>query len=213
MLGSKVLVVDGDRAARDALVTVLKFVGLEAHGAENACAAQSWLSTDAADVMVLADEIAEGVTTDSRTSIILLTRDSRPSRVQFRIDDTLRRPVALSHVVERVESLIEKRNSPRDDVLNFGALSLDKASGRVSSGSAQVVLGHFEVRLLAFFIASPDKVFSRDQLMRKLWPANVRIEERTVDVHVGRLRQGLVHIDCARYLQTVRCAGYRFSAF
>ena len=49
--------------------------------------------------------------------------------------------------------------------------------------------------------------------MQRLWPANVRIAERTVDVHIGRLRQALAHLDCASYLQTVRCAGYRFSAF
>ena len=194
---SKVLVVDGDRAARDALVTCLKFVGMEAHGAENAAAAQDWLKTGVADVLVLADEIAAGVSTDPQASIVVLTR----------------RPIPLSRVVERVESLIEGRKLRQHLVLTFGALSLDVASGRVSCEEKQVALGHIETRLLAFFIGLPDKVFSRAQLLQRLWPSNVRVEERTVDVHIRRLRLALAHLDCAGYIQTVRCSGYRFSTF
>jgi two-component system phosphate regulon response regulator PhoB len=212
---SKVLVVDGDRAARDALVTCLKFVGMDAHGAEDAAAAQCWLATDAADVLVLADEIAEGVSTDPWASIIVLMRaDAAPaSQARFRIDDLLRRPIALSRVVERVESLIEDRKLRRDVVLEFGGLSLDVASGCVSSGKQRIALAFVEARLLAFFIGLPDKVFSRAQLLQRLWPSNVRIAERTVDVHVRRLRLALAQLDCAGYIQTVRCSGYRFSAF
>jgi len=212
---SKVLVVDGDRAARDALVACLKFVGMEAHGAEDAAAAQCWLKTGVADVLVLADEIADGMSTDPRASIIVLTRgDTAPAvHAHFRIDDTLRRPIALSRVVERVESLIEERKPRHDVILDFGALTLDVASGRASSGENQIALTHIETRLLAFFIGLPDKVFSRAQLMQRLWPSNVRVAERTVDVHIRRLRLALAHLDCAGYIQTVRCSGYRFSAF
>jgi two-component system phosphate regulon response regulator PhoB len=212
---SKVLVVDGDRAARDALVTCLKFVGMEAHGAEDAAAAHCWLKTDVADVMILADEIAHGMSADPRASIIVLMRgDAAPEiHARFRIDDLLRRPVALSRVVERVESLIEDRKLRHDAVLEFGGLSLDISSGRVSSGARGVTLAYVEARLLAFFINLPDKVFSRTQLLQRLWPSNVRIAERTVDVHIRRLRLALARLDCAGYIQTVRCSGYRFSAF
>lgn len=218
MQASKVLVVDGDRAARDALVTCLKFVGLEAHGAENAVAAQCWLTNDVADVLVLAEEVAESVSADSQASIIVLTRGSdaqaaQAAQARVRINDMFRRPIALSSVVARVESLIEERQLRKDVVLRFGELSLDVASGRASSGKNQIALAQSEARLLAFFIGVPDKVFSRAQLLQRLWPANVRIEERTVDAHIGRLRVALARLGCAAYVQTVRCSGYRFSAF
>jgi len=215
MQTSKVLVVDGDRAARDALVTCLKFVGMEAHGAENAAAAQCWLTNDVADVLVLAEEVADGVCADSQASILVLTRgsDVPAASAHIRVNELLRRPVALSSVVARVESLIEERQLRRDGVLRFGELSLDVASGRASSGKNQIALAQFEARLLAFFIGVPDKVFSRAQLLQRLWPADVRIEERTVDAHIGRLRVALARLGCAGYVQTVRCSGYRFSAF
>ena len=169
---SKVLVVDGDRAARDALVTCLKFVGVEAHGAENAAA-------------VLPN---------------------------YPIDDMLRRPIALSRVVERVESLIQERSFRRGVLLRFGALALDMAKKWVTAGDRSVELSHTETRLLAFFFAVPDRVFSRAQLLQRLWPSNARVEDRTVDVHIRRLRLALGRLGCAGYIQTVRGSGYRFSA-
>jgi two-component system, OmpR family, phosphate regulon response regulator PhoB len=212
---SKVLVVDGDSAARDALVTCLKFVGMEAHGAENAAAAQCWLETDAADVLVLSDEVARSVETDRRASVIVLARHPAEPAMQphLRIDETLRRPIALSRVVERVESLIEERKLRGDVVLEFGSLTLEVANGLASSGGSQATLGFFETRLLAHFIGRPDKVFSRVQLLQRLWPANAHVAERTVDVHIRRLRLALAQLGCAGYIQTVRCSGYRFSAF
>lgn len=197
---SKVLVVDGDRTARDALVTGLRFVGMEAYGAENAAAAQHWLRTAHADVLVLADavapEIANGVSPDPGQSIIVL-----------------KRPTSLSRVVERIESMVVERTPRADVVLTFGALTLDVKGGWVTAGPNRVALGNIETRLLAFFIGLPDRVFSRTQLLQRLWPANTRVAERTVDVYVGRLRVALGRLDCAGYIQTVRSSGYRFSAF
>jgi two-component system, OmpR family, phosphate regulon response regulator PhoB len=210
---SKVLVVDGDRGARDALVTCLQFVGVEAHGAESALAARSWLTTGVADVLVLSEEFTENVPADSDASILVLTRAQTLTPPRYRIDGTMQRPVALSRVVERVESLIEERSLRRESVLRFGVLALDVPNGRASKGDRHAVLGHIEARLLAFFMGAPDKVFSRAQLLQKLWPSNVRVADRTVDAHIRRLRVALMPLGCEEYVQTVRCAGYRFSAF
>jgi two-component system phosphate regulon response regulator PhoB len=219
---SKVLVVDGDRAARDALVTCLKFVGVEAHGAENAAAARFWLSTDIADVLVLSDELSDGAPSDivvhgadsPKASVLVLTRGTAAAVLpNYPIDDTLRRPIALSRVVERVESLIQARTLRQGVLLRFGALALDMANECATCGEREVALGHTESRLLAFFIGLPDKVFSRTQLLQRLWPSSVRVEERTVDVHIRRLRLALEQLGCARYIQTVRGSGYRFSSF
>ena len=200
MQSSRVLVVDGDRAARDTLVTGLRFVGMEAHGAENAAAAQCWLRTAHADVLILAGaiapHIANDVSPDPGQSVVVLTR-----------------PTALSRVVERIESLMAERDPSADAVLTFGALTLDSRGSFITAGSTRVTLGNIETRLLAFFIGLPDRVFSRAQLLQRLWPANTRVAERTVDVYVGRLRVALGRLGCAGYLQTVRCSGYRFSAF
>jgi len=222
---STVLVVDGDRAACDALVTCLKFVGVEAHGAENAAAARCWLSTGCADVLVLSDELVDGAPSDivlqsagssnAKASILVLTRGSNVATpiANYPIDDTLRRPISVSRVVERVESLIHERTMRQGVLLRFGALTLDVANARATFGEFHAALGHTETRLLAFFIGLPEKVFSRAQLLQRLWPSNVRVEERTVDVHIRRLRLALENLGCSRYIQTVRGSGYRFSAF
>ena len=115
--------------------------------------------------------------------------------------------------MERVESLIQERSLREDPVLRFGALSLDVGRGRVSRADVRIELAHSETRLLAFFIGLPDKVFSRASLLQRLWPSNVRVAERTVDVHIRRLRQALAQLECEGYIQTVRGSGYRFSAF
>ena len=218
---SKVLVVDGDRAARDALVTCLKFVGVEAHGAENAAAARFWLTTDIADVLVISDELSDGAPGDivvhdadsPKASVLVLTRGAAAAVLpNYPIDDTLRRPIALSRVVERVESLIQERTFRQGALLRFGALALDMAKRCVTAGDVSVELSHTETRLLAFFFGVSDKVFSRVQLLQRLWPSNARVEDRTVDVHIRRLRLALGHLGYAGYIQTVRGSGYRFSA-
>lgn len=221
---SRVLVVDGDRAARDALVTCLKFVGVEAHGAENAAAARFWLATGNADVLVLSDELTDGAPADivvhgdgaqqSKASILVLTRTTATAAsANYPIDETIRRPVALSRVVERVESLLHERTLRSGALLRFGELSLDAVNERATSGELAITLGHTESRLLAFFMRHPDKVFSRAQLLQRLWSSTVRVEQRTVDVHIRRLRLSLDYLGCARYIQTVRGSGYRFSGF
>ena len=109
--------------------------------------------------------------------------------------------------------MIHERTLRNGAVLKFGALSLDVANARASFGEQHASLGQTETRLLAFFIGLPEKVFSRAQLLQRLWPSNVRVEERTVDVHIRRLRLALEHLGCSRYIQTVRGSGYRFSSF
>ncbi|MDH5500913.1 MAG: winged helix-turn-helix domain-containing protein, partial [Gammaproteobacteria bacterium] len=88
---------------------------------------------------------------------------------------------------------------------------LDVLGQRVKSAGDAVKLGPTEYRLLEFFMAHPDRVYSRAQLLDRVWGANVYVEERTVDVHVRRLRKALSVSDADNYIQTVRGSGYRFS--
>ncbi|HEY5624451.1 MAG TPA: winged helix-turn-helix domain-containing protein, partial [Gammaproteobacteria bacterium] len=86
-----------------------------------------------------------------------------------------------------------------------------RASHRVTVGNEEIALGPTEYRLLDFFMRHPDRVFSRAQLLDRIWGGNVYVEERTVDVHIRRLRKALTDFDYDKLIQTVRGAGYRFS--
>jgi two-component system, OmpR family, phosphate regulon response regulator PhoB len=219
---SKVLVVDADRSVRDALVTCLRFVGLEAHGADGAVAARTWLNSANADVMVLSDQLPDGSPVElcagqdgpARAAIVMMANGTATGRpTNYQADATLLRPISVGRVVEQVESLLRARRSGESAVrFVFGTLALDLAASRLEYRGDSVHLGRTEVRLLRFFMSFPEKVFSRAQLLERLWPASVRVEERTVDVHIRRLRLSLDSLGCSDYVQTVRGSGYRFSA-
>jgi two-component system phosphate regulon response regulator PhoB len=90
-------------------------------------------------------------------------------------------------------------------------LTLDQAGHRVAADGRTVSLGPTEYRLLAFLMTHPDRVYARGQLLDRVWGGNVYVEERTVDVHIRRLRKALEPSGYDRFVQTVRGAGYRFS--
>jgi two-component system phosphate regulon response regulator PhoB len=99
-----------------------------------------------------------------------------------------------------------------DDVVQLGGLKLDPTSHRISGHGEPVVLGPTEVRLLHFLMTHPERVHSRTQLLDQVWGDHVFVEERTVDVHIRRLRKALEPTRLDRLVQTVRGTGYRFSA-
>jgi two-component system phosphate regulon response regulator PhoB len=92
-----------------------------------------------------------------------------------------------------------------------GVLELDTKGHRVTAAGHEIRLGPTEYRLLQFLMTHPDRVYSREQLLDRVWGANVYVEERTVNVHVRRLRKALMTNAADTYIQTVRSAGYRFS--
>ena len=96
-------------------------------------------------------------------------------------------------------------------MLEAGGLTLDVASHRVSVADRTVSLGPTEYRLLQFFMEHPERVYERGQLLDRVWGGNVYVEERTVDVHIRRLRKALEPFGCDTLIQTVRGAGYRLS--
>ena len=98
------------------------------------------------------------------------------------------------------------------NLTNAGTLTLDSASHQVSGGGVEVALGPTEYRLLEFFMRHPDRVYSRAQLLDRVWGGNVYVEERTVDVHIRRLRKALTPTGHESFIRTVRGSGYRFSA-
>ena len=99
-----------------------------------------------------------------------------------------------------------------NECLELDGLSLDAASQRVSAGTDAVRLGPTEYRLLRFFMSNPERVYSREQMLDRVWGQNVYVEERTVDVHIRRLRKALAPHGFDKFIQTVRGSGYRFSS-
>jgi two-component system phosphate regulon response regulator PhoB len=128
-------------------------------------------------------------------------------------DDYLTKPFSARELVARIQAVL-RRSVPAGDSerVEVEGLALDQAGHRVVANGRTVPLGPTEYRLLAFLMTHPDRVYSRGQLLDRVWGGNVYVEERTVDVHIRRLRKSLEPSGCDRFVQTVRGAGYRFSA-
>jgi two-component system phosphate regulon response regulator PhoB len=132
-------------------------------------------------------------------------------------DDYVTKPFSPAALLARIRAVLRRR-APQalDEVVQVGTLMLDPATRRVTrlleGRSEEVKLGPTEFRLLHFMMTHPERVHSRAQLLDRVWGDHVFIEERTVDVHIKRLRESLSTVQCAGLIETVRGAGYRLSA-
>ena len=127
-------------------------------------------------------------------------------------DDYLAKPFSTNELMARIRAVL-RRKAPEalDAAVEVGGLRLDPSTRRVSRGDVELKLGPTEFRLLHFFMTHPERVHSRAQLLDRVWGDHVFIEERTVDVHVKRLREALSPAQCAQMVETVRGAGYRLT--
>lgn len=127
-------------------------------------------------------------------------------------DDYVTKPFGPRELTARINAVLRRAGGEDgDDVLEVGPLRIEIAAHRVLVDQRAVHLGATEFRLLKFFVAHPDRVYTREQLLDRVWGPNVYVEERTVDVHIRRLRKALDGTGAERFVQTVRGAGYRFS--
>ena len=126
-------------------------------------------------------------------------------------DDYITKPFSPRELVARIQAVLRRSKSGDGETVSSGILELDAAGHRVSANGTEVRLGPTEYRLLKFLMMHQDRVYSRAQLLDRVWGANVYVEERTVDVHVRRLRKALASDGADDYIQTVRGAGYRYS--
>ena len=152
--------------------------------------------------------------------IMLTAKTSEDNKVQgldVGVDDYVTKPFSPRELIARIKAVLRRSTGNlRDKPIRVFDLELDPASHRVTIEEKAVDMGPTEYRLLNFFMTHPEKVFSRDHIQDQVWGANVYLEERTVDVHIGRLRKALTSasspgINYAGLIQTVRGAGYRFS--
>lgn len=148
--------------------------------------------------------------------IILTARGEEIDKVrglEVGADDYVTKPFSPRELNARIKAVL-RRSAPQmtDDPIEFSGLRLDPAAHRVSGNGASLDLGPTEFRLLHYFMSNPERVHSRSQVLDRVWGDGVYVEDRTVDVHIRRLRQALTVTGHQDFIQTVRGAGYRFSA-
>jgi two-component system phosphate regulon response regulator PhoB len=226
MTASKILIVEDEQAIREMIAFHLSRAGYEVVEAEDCRTARALLADEQPDLALvdwmLPDmsglELTRMLKRDKDyedLSIIMLTAraDERDKILGLDggADDYITKPFSPRELIARIQAVLRRTNSPSEKTQSAGVLELDAPGHRVSATGVELKLGPTEYRLLEFLMTHPDRVYSRSQLLDRVWGANVYVEERTVDVHVRRLRKALSGTTADEYIQTVRGAGYRFS--
>ncbi len=164
-------------------------------------------------------EFARCLRAESRTRllpIIMLTargeEEDKLRGLDTGADDFITKPFSTKELQARIKAVLRRR-APEitDDAIEYHGLKLDPASHRITGKGKDLAMGPTEFRLLHFFMTHPERVYSRTQLLDHVWGDHVFIEERTVDVHIRRLRAALEKSGLETYIQTIRGSGYRFS--
>jgi two-component system phosphate regulon response regulator PhoB len=222
----KILVVEDERPIREMLVFNLGRAGYQVRPAADGREARAAIADGRPDVVLmdwmLPDisglELTRQLKRDPETReipIIMVTaraeEDDRVTGLDGGADDYLVKPFSPRELLARIRAALRRTTAGEDEVIQAGELRLDTASHEVKVGKTEVVLGPTEYRLLEFFMLHPDRVYSRPQLLDRVWGGNVYIEERTIDVHIRRLRKALSPFGYDELIRTVRGSGYRFA--
>ena len=227
MSEKRILVVDDEAPIRDMLAMALEAVGYQVMQAESAQEAHGIIVDDTPD-LVLLDWMMPGTSgiellrrlkhselTRSLPVVMLTAKteeDNTIAGLEAGADDYISKPFSPRELVSRVKAVLRRtgREDPVDPI-EVDAMRFDPLSHRVSINGKAIKLGPTEYRLLQFFLTHQERVYTRDQILDYVWGGNVYIDERTVDVHIRRLRKAIADGGHDRYVQTVRGAGYRFS--
>jgi two-component system phosphate regulon response regulator PhoB len=226
MTQKKILVVEDERPIRDMLAFNLGRAGYTVRPAGDGREAREAIADGHPDLVImdwmLPDvsglELTRQLKRDPQTReipIIMLTarveEDDRVAGLDGGADDYIVKPFSQRELLARIRAALRRSSAAEGEIVTAGELKLDGASHRVSVAAAEVALGPTEYRLLEFFMHHRDRVYSRAQLLDRVWGGNVYVEERTVDVHIRRLRKALTPYGYDQFIRTVRGAGYRFS--
>ena len=223
-----VLIVDDEAAIRDMLCIALEAADFNVLDAENAQQAHAAIIDKQPD-LVLLDWMMPGTTglellrrlkrddLTAKIPVIMLTakaeEDSKISGLDAGADDFIPKPFSPRELISRVKAVLRRVGREElQEPISIGQLVFDPIGHRVSIADQAINLGPTEYRLLQFFLTHQERVYSRDQILDYVWGGNVYLDERTVDVHIRRLRKAISVAGHENYVQTVRGAGYRFSA-
>ncbi len=224
----RILIVEDEPAIRDMVAFALRKAGMEAVHAGDARSAQTAIGDQVPDLILLdwmlpgmsGIDLARRLRREDLTRdvpIIMLTargeETDRVNGLDAGVDDYVVKPFSARELVARIRAVMRRAHGEdAEGVVEIGGLRIDSAAHRVFAKDQTVPIGPTEYRLLHFFMTHPERVYSRSQLLDHVWGGGVYVEERTVDVHIRRLRMTLAPYQLDGLVQTVRGAGYRFSA-
>jgi two-component system phosphate regulon response regulator PhoB len=228
MSAKQILVVEDERPIREMIAFGLRRAGFEVREAADARSGRAEVANKLPDLLLvdwmLPDtsglEFTRSLKRDRETRelpVIMLTaraeEGDKVAGLEGGADDYITKPFSPRELLARINAVL-RRTTPVEGTerIDVEGLVLDQSSQRVSSGEKTVALGPTEYRMLAFFMTHPERVYTREQLLDRVWGGNVYVEERTIDVHIRRLRKALEEYGYDRLIQTVRGSGYRFSA-
>jgi two-component system, OmpR family, phosphate regulon response regulator PhoB len=223
----QILIVEDEKPIREMIAFALTRAGFGVREAEDSHSARVQLAEKQPDLMLvdwmLPDmsglELTRLVKREAATRelpVILLTaraaEGDKVAGLDGGADDYVTKPFSPRELLSRINAVLRRTSGASgEDRLEIGGVSLDRATHRVTAGETEVTLGPTEYRMLEFLMAHPERVYSRAQLLDRIWGGSSYIEERTIDVHVRRLRQALESVSMSHLIQTVRGSGYRLS--
>jgi two-component system phosphate regulon response regulator PhoB len=225
-----VLIVDDELAIRDMLRMALELAGFNCIEAENIQQAYTLVVDERPDILLLDWMLPGGSGLEllrrlkrsdmaRELPVIMLTAKTAEDNViqglDVGADDYITKPFAPKELIARIKALLRRSTgAAENERMQVAGLVLDGESRRIFIGEQLLSMGPTEFNLLQFFMSHPERAYSRGQLLDQVWGANVYVEERTVDVHIRRLRKALQlpQADYSELIQTVRGTGYRFSA-
>jgi len=227
MSAKSILIIEDEQSVREMIGFVLNSAGYNIAEATDVRGAQTQIAETLPDLILLdwmlpgmsgieyARRLKKQELTREIPIIMLTARVDEEDKVlglESGADDYIAKPFSPRELVARIKAVM-RRGTPggEEEVLMANALKLDIASHRVTADNIALDVGPTEYRLLEFFMSHPERVYSRSQLLDRIWGSNVYVEERTVDVHIRRLRKILEPHGVDGLIQTVRGAGYRFS--
>ncbi len=228
MSAKQILVVEDERPIREMIAFGLRRAGFEVREAADARTGRAEVANKMPDLLLvdwmLPDlsglEFTRALKRDRETRelpVIMLTaraeEGDKVAGLEGGADDYITKPFSPRELLARINAVL-RRTAPVEGTerIDIEGLVLDQSSQRVSTGERTVALGPTEYRMLAFFMTHPERVYTREQLLDRVWGGNVYVEERTIDVHIRRLRKALEDFGYDRLIQTVRGSGYRFSS-
>jgi two-component system, OmpR family, phosphate regulon response regulator PhoB len=224
----RVLIVEDEQAIREMVCLALSQGGYDCQEAADTNEAQQRILEGLPDLILLdwmlpgmsgidyARKLRRDKLTQGVPVIMLTARTQEEDKVRgldTGADDYITKPFSTRELIARIKALL-RRTAPQatDEPVEVRGLALDPVTHRVQAGEIKLELGPMEFRLLHFFMTHPERVHSRERILDSVWGNNVYVEERTVDVHIRRLRKALTPSGHDRLIQTVRGAGYRLSA-
>jgi len=226
MAGKTILIVDDEAPIREMIVVALEMAGYRCLEAGDSQQAHSLIVDHRPDLLLLdwmlpgtsGIELARRLKRDELTAdipIIMLTakgeEDNKVQGLEVGADDYITKPFSPRELVARLRAVLRRVDADDGETpIEVGGLCLDPISQRVTIDGQPAEMGPTEYRLLKFFMTHQERAYTRGQLLDQVWGGNVYVEERTVDVHIRRLRKALGP-NCESLVQTVRGTGYRFS--